>query len=161
MEKPEEINFKLLKQNAEDIIIHLENLIASTIKQINKKVLKPLKTERETDEIMAMKIDLINMQQSLEIKRAVFREYNLRCSEAEDRIKAEQDEFMANFDKVYGKAIEYSKNNALEKSLKEHLTNVLTLDASKFDAQKKITYYFSLKKEVQMCQTWMEFNKKA
>jgi hypothetical protein len=168
LQKPQKIDFNKLREELKNEINLLESFIVLKVEEVNKlidnksKLIIPdnLGTNQKEQEIIDKKLGIQELVKELDIKKQVLYEYELRCLEQENKEVSDHDDFTKNFDKVYKKAVEYSQNKDLLPDLKRHLSFVLSIDTSRFDTERKITWYLSLKTEIKMCENYFNFKNK-
>jgi hypothetical protein len=159
-QKPEHIDFAKLKQQAQTQLSNLKKLIELMQVDIARLEKVPVRPNIQDQELAYLKLEIENHRNNLEIKTKAIEEYNQRCIEMEAIRTMELNDFQANWPQVFAKALQFKTDKELPRELTSHLDEVLSLNTDKFNLDQKIDYYLALKKEVQMCQNWKDFNKK-
>jgi soluble cytochrome b562 len=168
LEKPKKIDFIKLCEELKNEINLIESFIVLKVEEVNKpietksKLIIPgnIGTNQNEQEIIDKKLGIQELVKELDIKKQVLYEYELRCLEQENKEASDHDDFTKNFDEVYKKAVEYSQNKDLIPDLKRHLSFVLSIDIARFDTERKITWYLSLKTEIKICENYFNFKNK-
>jgi hypothetical protein len=172
METPKTINFKALADQVKTEIQLLENFIVLKAEEVNmlideksKLVIltsvsdskQALSKNQKEQQIIEKKLGIQELMTELEIKKQALYEYEIRALEYEEKLRYDHLDFIKNFDSVYQKAVEYSQSKELLPDLKKHLNFVLSVDTKRFDTERKITWYLSLKTEIKMCENYFNF----
>lgn len=140
------------------MVDYLTELIALMQADIEKK--SKLTDNESRQEVAYLNIELLSHKTNLETKKKALAEYDRICSNEEKIKEMEQKDFHANWPDVFMKALQFKDDTSLPLELLNHLREVLSLKTDHFDLEQKVAYFLALKKEVQMCQNWKEFNKK-
>jgi hypothetical protein len=154
--KPQPVNFEKLTNDCKTIIGNL-NLLAELLQRdIDMLKQKKQLTNEERKQLAFLLIELTKTKQELEAKQLVYNEYILRCKERQAVEKTEKEDYLICKGIVLKKAYEYRDNEKVLPELRKHLKEVLKQPQQNFNLDQNIAYHLALKKEVTLCENYLE-----